>query len=322
VENAIVAENLTKYFGSTKAIDSVSFTIKKGEIVGFLGPNGAGKSTTLRILCGLLRAHSGNAYIAGTSVALSPNLTKKHIGYMPENNPLIDELRVDEYLYFRARMKMITKANRRKEVDEAMELCDLTRTAKKKIIRTLSKGYRQRVGIADCLLGKPDIIIMDEPTIGLDPHQIIAIRQLIDSLRGKMTVVLSSHILPEIEASCDRVIIINRGHIVAQGSSKELREIFATQNQFKLTLTSHPEELCAKLQELDPSIKIIDERACMEQPWSVFTIETANKALSGQHFIQLLRDPKYELKEVQALPLTLEDIFLTATKQSWRDSSF
>ncbi|HAT60663.1 MAG TPA: ABC transporter, partial [Opitutae bacterium] len=224
-EYTIEVENLCKSFGKLEAVAGISFKVEKGQIFGFLGPNGAGKSTTMRILTGYTQATSGIARICGFPVASEPHDIKRRIGYMPENNPLPLELRVCEYLKWRARLKELPLRHRSKRVDEVMELCDLTR-ARDRIIGKLSKGFRQRVGIADAILAHPEVIIMDEPTIGLDPHQVIMIRDLIASLRGKMSVIISSHILPEIEMTCDQVIIINGGKIVGKGTPNELRETF------------------------------------------------------------------------------------------------
>ena len=224
----IEVSHLVKTYGALTAVNDLSFTVKRGEIVGLLGPNGAGKSTTMRILTGYLPANSGSVRICGHPVASEPEATKRHIGYMPENNPLPDEMRVSEYLWFRGRLKEMPRAKLRARIDEVLELCDLKRN-RHRILGRLSKGNKQRVGIAEAILAEPAVIIMDEPTIGLDPHQIIIVRDLIASLRGRMSVIISSHILPEIEATCDRVLIINGGRIVAQGSPADLRhEIFGS----------------------------------------------------------------------------------------------
>jgi len=256
---SIRVENLTRKFGRLNAVKDISFTVNKGEVVGFLGPNGAGKSTTMRILCGIMQATSGSAWIEGVSVAQDPQRVKQLIGYMPENNPLPENLRVAEYLDFRARLKGVPRKELRATVKKVMDTCDLARTAQRKIIGTLSKGFRQRVGIADALLGDPKLIIMDEPTIGLDPHQIQGIRKLIDQLRGNMTVVLSSHILPEIERSCDRVIIINQGRVVAAGTSAQLRQEFLPGNRFEIEIKDLKEDrIVLILQEAGLEFKILN----------------------------------------------------------------
>ena len=229
VEYSIEVNHLTKHYGRIAAVQDVSFSLKKGEIVGFLGPNGAGKSTTMKILTGLVPANSGSAYICGIPVSTHPEEIKRKIGYMPENNPLPMDMRVREYLRFRGKLKEIPGPKLRKRIEYVLDLCDLVR-ARRRVIGALSKGYRQRIGIAEAILSDPEVIIMDEPTIGLDPHQILKIRDLISSLKGRMSVIISSHILPEIELTCDRVIIINRGFIVAKGTpSPTAPGIFAGQ---------------------------------------------------------------------------------------------
>jgi len=311
---------LCRQFGQISAIQDVSFTVNQGEVVGFLGPNGAGKSTTMRILCGILPASSGSAWVGGVSVAQDPHEVKRKIGYMPENNPLPNDMRVVEYLRFRARLKEVPGRKLRETVQEAMEICDLARTARRKIIGTLSKGFRQRVGIADALLGKPEVIIMDEPTIGLDPHQIQGIRKLIDNLRGKLTVVLSSHILPEIERSCDRVIVINRGRIVAAGNSRELRDEFLPGNRFLLEIAGQAEKIGPTLHQagIDAAIMEIAEQANAHTKL-VLRVESAS--VSGADLIRVLSQPgEFSLMSLAASEPTLEEIFLAATKRSWEET--
>ena len=215
--HALEASGLTKRYGRTTAIDGVTFSVKPGEIVGFLGPNGAGKSTTLRILAGRLLADGGRASVGGDSVALDPAAARRRLAYMPENNPLPDEVRVREYLELRARLKAVPEEDVGLRVDQVLHDCDL-RARSGSLIGQLSKGFRQRVGIADALVGSPEVVLLDEPTIGLDPHQILGIRELLRGLRGRMAVLISSHILPEVEQVCDRVVIINGGRVVAQGT--------------------------------------------------------------------------------------------------------
>jgi ABC-2 type transport system ATP-binding protein len=230
-EAAVAAERLTKRYGSLTAVEDLTFSVAPGEIVGFLGPNGAGKSSTMRILAGTMAGTSGRAAIWGVSVALEPAEAKRHMAYMPENNPLPEDLKVEEYLLLRARLKDVPADRVAARVAKVMEDCDLARRAARQLIGQLSKGFRQRVGIADALLAEPKVVILDEPTIGLDPHQIVGIRDLIRSLRGKMAVLISSHILHEVEQVCDKVVIINRGRLVAQGRPADLRrELIPTAN--------------------------------------------------------------------------------------------
>jgi ABC-2 type transport system ATP-binding protein len=224
----ILVSNLTKYFGDYAAIRDVSFEVPAGQIVGFLGPNGAGKTTTMRILAGFLTANSGRAVIDGHDVFWEPVEVRRRIGYMPENCPLYPEMRVTEYLHFRAGIKELHGWRRRRRLHYVLEKCWLS-DVRRQLIGTLSKGYRQRVGLADALLADPPVLILDEPTAGLDPSQIRAARDLIRELGQQHTILLSTHILPEVEMTCDNVIIIHRGRIVASGALRELTQKAGTQ---------------------------------------------------------------------------------------------
>ena len=317
---SIRVENLTRQFGGLTAIQNVSFTVNRGEIVGFLGPNGAGKSTTMRILSGIMPATSGSAWVSGVAVAQDPQLVKQRIGYMPENNPLPDDMRVIEYLRFRARLKGVSGRKLRATVQEVMETCDLARTARRKIIGTLSKGFRQRVGIADALLGNPEVIIMDEPTIGLDPHQIQGIRKLIDNLRGRLTVVLSSHILPEIERSCDRVIIINRGRIVASGTSDSLRQEFLPGNRFELQVAGSERSVTEALKAKGFEVEILQSETREDNVLNL-TLRVEGNGELGPQLIAALNDAAdCTLRSLAPRVPNLEEIFLAATKRSWEET--
>ncbi|MSR65205.1 MAG: ATP-binding cassette domain-containing protein [Verrucomicrobiae bacterium] len=217
----IKVENLTKRYSGFTAIDNISFEVKKGEIVGFLGPNGAGKSSTMRILSCFMPATSGRVSIAGFDVFDQSNEVRKRVGYMPESNPLYMEMRVNEYLQYRARLKQVPRKIRKERVERVKEQCGL-KDVEKKIIAHLSKGYKQRVGLADALVHDPELLILDEPTIGLDPHQIRQVRELIKSLGKQHTILLSTHILPEVEMTCNRVIIIHKGKVVASDTPQNL----------------------------------------------------------------------------------------------------
>jgi len=221
-ELMIQVENLTKRYAGTTAVSEVSFAVKRGEIVGLLGKNGAGKSTILRILSCFLPATSGTARVAGHDVFFEADEVRRRIGYMPENNPLHLDMRVREYLKFRARLKGLSAAKTRERVDVVIQQCSLT-DVHRRIIGQLSKGYRQRVGMADALVHEPELIIMDEPTIGLDPNQIRSVRQLIKELGKKHTILLSTHILPEVEMTCSHVLILHHGRIIASDSTHELQ---------------------------------------------------------------------------------------------------
>src|SRR5436190_19059378 len=218
----IEVSNLTKRYAGNTAVSDLSFSVGRGEIVGLLGPNGAGKSTTMRILSCYLPATSGTVRIAGLDVFRQSDEVRRRIGYMPENNPLHQDLRVREYLKFRARLKGLSRQRSRERADVVMEQCGLTDVSRR-IIGQLSKGFRQRVGLANALVHEPELLILDEPTIGLDPNQIRAVRQLIKGLAPKHTVLISTHILPEAEMMCNRIIILYEGRILASDTAENLR---------------------------------------------------------------------------------------------------
>lgn len=323
MSESIRVESLTKCYGSVKAIDNLSFSIEHGEVIGFLGPNGAGKSTTMRILCGLMPATSGHAYLGGISIAKHPEKVRRLVGFMPENNPLPDEMRVDEYLHFRAELKGLSRSDRRMRVGEVMEICNLEKKAKNKMIKTLSKGFRQRVGVADALLARPDVIIMDEPTIGLDPHQIIGIRRLFNELKGQMTVIISSHILPEVEATCDRAIIINHGGIVALGTPKELCETFISESSYKIVARASSDDIRRVLHSVSPKISVINETEVDIQGVSTWIIKAPVDCsrTTGHALIEaLVKNPDIYLQECCREHSHLEDVFLAATKHSWEEN--
>lgn len=312
----IEVEHLAKNYGSLTAVNDISFSVKRGEIVGLLGPNGAGKSTTMRILTGYLPATSGSVRICGHPVASHPELTKRHLGYMPENNPLPEDMRVSEYLWFRGRLKEMPRSKLRARIDEVLELCDLKRN-RHKIIGRLSKGNKQRVGIAEAILAEPDVIIMDEPTIGLDPHQILIVRDLIASLRGRMSVIISSHILPEIEVTCDRVLIINGGRIVAQGSPAHLRQEIFGHSTYRLELSGDSTALPVLLADVDATIRVASVSDCAPDGFCVVMLTTNSEADLGEKLLQALPTRGYRLRALSRSLPTLEDVFLAATRRSW-----
>jgi ABC-2 type transport system ATP-binding protein len=314
---AIEVENLCKRYGSMTAIEGVSLSVGRGEVVGFLGPNGAGKSTTMRIIAGLMSATSGVARINGIPVAWQPEAAKRHLGYMPENNPLPEDLRVTEYLRWRAKLKGVPWRRVTARVNEAMEACDLVRKARRRLISSLSKGFRQRVGIADSLLGDPDAIILDEPTIGLDPHQILGIRRLIRNLRGKVSVLISSHILSEIEHVCDRVIIINQGHIVASGTAASLRREFIPDTVFSVVADIGVEVLRTTLLPIEPKVRVSDKGDCGDGFRRLLVTLPADSPLAPEMLGKLWPACSGKVRELHCQNPSLEDIFIAATRRSW-----
>ncbi len=315
--NTIEVANLVKAYGSVTAVNGISFTVRRGEVIGFLGPNGAGKSTTMRILTGYLPATSGFVSVCGVPVASRPEDVKRHIGYMPENNPLPEEVRVTEYLSFRGRLKDLSGKRLRTRIETVIELCDLKRV-RHRIIGTLSKGTRQRVGIAEAILAEPDLLIMDEPTIGLDPHQIIMIRDLIVGLRGRMSVIISSHILPEIEATCDRVIIINQGRVVATGTPDELRREFLGRATYRLEVAGEIDTLRAAIDAVRPGLTLETIDGPDATGFSVYEVTSLEVDDLGEAILRgLATTSTLRLRSCSRSAASLEHVFLAATRRSW-----
>ena len=313
---AIEVSHLVKAYAGVAAVNDISFTVGRGEIIGFLGPNGAGKSTTMRILTGYLPATSGEVRLCGLPVATQPDEVKRLIGYMAENNPLPEDMRVNEYLYYRGRLKEVPRRKLGPRLDEVLELCDLKRV-RHRLIGKLSKGYRQRVGIAEAILAEPPVIIMDEPTIGLDPHQILIVRDLIASLRGRMTVIISSHILPEIEVTCDRVLIINGGRVVAQGTPAELRREIFGHSTYQIELAGDAAALPTLLARVEPTLKITETAGPGADGFQALTLATACDDELGESLLRALAAQNFRVRSLSRQHPTLEDVFLAATKRSW-----
>lgn len=313
---AIEVSRLVKAYGGVTAVNDISFRVGRGEIVGFLGPNGAGKSTTMRILTGYLPATSGSVHICGLPVAGEPAEIKRRIGYMPENNPLPEDMRVSEYMYFRGRLKEVPRRKLGPRIDEVLEICDLKRV-RHRIIGQLSKGYRQRVGIAEAILAEPPVIIMDEPTIGLDPHQILIVRDLIASLRGRMTVIISSHILPEIEVTCDRVLIINQGRVVAQGTPAELRRDIIGRHAYRVEFVGDPLRLEAALGAAGAGARCARLGDAGTDGFRTASITTEHEEDLGETLLAALLAQGLRVRALAREQPTLEDVFLAATRRSW-----
>jgi ABC-2 type transport system ATP-binding protein len=314
--SAIAVSHLVKTFSGVTAVNDVSFSVSQGEIMGFLGPNGAGKSTTMRILTGYLPATSGRVTICGYPVTTESDNIRRRVGYMPENNPLPDDMRVSEYLYYRGRLKEVARRKLGPRIDEVLEVCDLKRV-RHKIIGQLSKGYRQRVGIAEAILAEPPVIIMDEPTIGLDPHQILIVRDLIAGLRGRMTVIISSHILPEIEVTCDRVLIINQGRIVAQGTPDALRREILGRSRYELVVAGEPSRLEEALVLVDPALRVAAQGEPDSDGFRSVTITIERDDELGEPILHALLAKQLRVRAFSRARPNLEDVFLAATRRSW-----
>jgi len=307
----IDAVNLTKRYAGRTALADVSFTVARGQIVGLLGENGAGKSTTMRILSGFLPATSGTARVAGLDVFYDSCEVRRRIGFMPENNPLHNEMRVREYLRFRARLKGLSRTRTRERVDTVMQQCSLTDVSKR-IIGQLSKGYRQRVGLADALVHEPDLIILDEPTIGLDPHQIRAVRQLIKSLGGTHTVLISTHILSEAEMTCHRMVIMKHGRVIAQGTREELQQLMGGNGQVVAEIAAPPEELAAcwaqiaEVEQFDVSPAEGEFHRCALTPRNGTDLRPL--------IFWIVQERGWPLRELTRSRHSLEDIYVQVTR--------
>jgi len=306
----IEVENLTKRYAGHTAVSGLSFTVARGEIVGLLGPNGAGKSTTMRILSCFLPATSGTVRVGGRDVFNDSTEVRRRIGYMPENNPLHLEMRVREYLKFRARLKGLGWKRSRDRVDTVLEQCGLT-DVRKKIIGQLSKGFRQRVGLADALVHEPELIILDEPTIGLDPQQIRAVRQLIKGLAKSHTVLISTHILPEVEMTCNRVLIMYEGKILAADTPENLQRVMSSNSQIIAEIAA-PE---ADLNECWAQMPEIEQFNVSAAEGEYFRCAlTARDGLDLRPVIfTLARARGWNLRELTRSRHSLEDIYVQVT---------
>lgn len=314
--------NLKKKYGNIKALKGISFSIGKGEIVGFLGPNGAGKSTTLRILSGLINADSGEAKVCGVDLAEEEGLVKHHIGYLPENNPLPEDLRVIEYLNFRSRLKGLRGSRLKERTKIVLEICDLERKVSERKIGNLSKGFKQRVGIADALLAEPRLVILDEPTIGLDPHQSAITRKMMERLKGEITFLISSHILSEVEACCDRMIILSHGQIVAEGTLHDLQKTFVDKTIFEIVTKGNKIEVQRKIREIDITCELILDDLVDVTGKRRFSFSTLNGEKSAEKIIRHLFNAKeLNVSEFHISRPDLETIFLRATKKNWEEKT-
>ena len=307
----IAVSNLTKRYAGRTAVDDISFTVGRGEIVGLLGPNGAGKSTTMRVLAGFMPATTGTVRVAGFDVFHDSDEVRRRIGYMPENNPLYPEMRVREYLKFRARLKGLGWKKSRERVTTVMEQCGLTDVGRR-IIGQLSKGYKQRVGLADALVHDPELIILDEPTIGLDPHQIRSVRALIKSLAGKHTVLISTHILPEVEMMCGRVLIMFDGRVLASDTPENLQRRMAGGSQVIAEIAAPEPALRAALENL-VAVEQFDVAAA-EGEFFRCALTPRDGADVRPVVFALARENGWTLRELTRSRHSLEDIYVQVTK--------
>lgn len=305
----IKVENLTKKYAGFTAIKDLNFEVEKGEVVGFLGPNGAGKSTTMRILTGYMPATSGRASIAGFDVFDQSLEARRHLGYLPENTPLYHDMRVNEYLRYRASLKGVEGRKLKERVGDVIELCDL-REKERSLIGTLSKGQRQRVGLADALVHDPDLLILDEPTIGLDPNQIRSVRELIKNLANKRTVLISTHILPEVELMCSRVVVIHKGTIRASDTAENLLKNHRAAGAMRIEAKNVGPDAREILGRIAGVKDVTEEK---DAEYSIFNLRTDANADPSDAVMRLAMDKHWGVRELMRRRATLEDVFVELT---------
>ncbi|HIS30047.1 MAG TPA: ABC transporter ATP-binding protein [Candidatus Limivivens intestinipullorum] len=307
----IEVKNLTKRYGNHMAVDHLSFQIQEGQIYGFLGPNGAGKSTTMNMITGYIASTEGTVMINGHDILEEPEEAKKSIGYLPEQPPLYFDMTVLEYLKFAAQLKKIEKSRQKDLIYEAMDMVQIT-DMKDRLIKNLSKGYKQRVGLAQALLGNPKTIILDEPTVGLDPKQIIEIRDLIKSLGERHTVILSSHILSEVSAICDYVMIISHGKLVASDTPENLAKLMEGENSLELTVRGEKSRIQAALKEFS-QVEELDFTQSEEKGAEDVRLKTRGNEDVREELFYALANARLPILRMQAVHVSLEDIFLELT---------
>ena len=304
----IEVKNVTKKYGNFTAVDNISFDVKDGEVVGFLGPNGAGKSTTMNMITGFIEPTDGQIIINGNDISKKPKKAKKQIGYMPENVPLYYDLTVKEFVTYMAELKFVKRQDRKEQVEKVIKETGLE-SVEKKLIKNLSRGYKQRVSMAGALVGDPDVIILDEPTVGLDPKQITEIRNLIKELGKKHTVILSTHILPEVSQICERVVIINKGKIVAVDTPENLEKMTKENNGISVTVEDKNENM-KKLKELIPEIESIEMVKDNGDGTKQYTIISKVDTDLRKKLFDVLPKQDITIFELKKTETTLEDAFI------------
>ena len=304
----IEVQNLTKHFGAHVAIEDVTFTAEKGEILGFLGPNGAGKTTTMRILTCYLPPTAGGARVAGFDIREQSMEVRRRIGYLPENVPLYTDLTVAAYLDFVGKLKGMSRAGRGSRIPGVMDECGISDVSHRQIGK-LSKGYRQRVGLAQALVNDPEVLILDEPTVGLDPQQIIEIRELIRNLAGKRTIILSTHILPEVSLLCHRVIIINRGRLVTVDTPENLKSRLRRSMVIEATVRGDVEDIVAYLSSV-PGVKSVQQLESIDASTHLLRLESANETDIREVVSRGVAEKGFGLLSLTTADVSLEDIFV------------
>lgn len=309
----VEVKNITKCYGNKKAVDDVSFTVDSGEILGFLGPNGAGKSTTMNIITGYLSSSSGTVTVDGCEILEDPKGVKSKIGYLPEIPPLYTDMTVIKYLEFMFELKGI-KLNKDEHIDEVCKLVGID-TVKERLIKNLSKGYKQRVGLAQAMLGNPPVLILDEPTVGLDPKQIIEIRNLVKSLGKKHTVILSSHILSEVQAICDRVVIISNGKVVADEPTDQLSKVLVKSNRTLLHIEGSKSDVLKAINDI-PDVRNVEVGREVSQGVFEYTVEAKEDADIRRRLFNTMAGIRCPILVMQSADLSLEEVFLKLTSDT------
>lgn len=314
VETAMMIElkNVTKVYGTRKAVDNISFSVDKGEIVGFLGPNGAGKTTTMKMITGYMPPTSGTIKIAGYDIVEQPIEAKKHIGYLPEVPPLYLDMTVEAYLHFVGGIKGVPPKKRREDVERIIHEVGLT-DVRKRLIKNLSKGYKQRVGLAQAIIGDPDVLVLDEPTVGLDPKQIKEIRDIIKELGKKHTIILSTHILPEVSMVCDRVIIINKGKIVAIDKTENLSAALQNSRRYFIKVEGPYEEVVNSVKEIE-GVTNVEAEVDSDNTIKLTVESSADKDVRKDMFFAFAKKG-FPILELKMLNYSLEEVFLELTTE-------
>jgi len=312
----IEIQNLTKKFGQITAVDDLNFTVNKGEILGFLGPNGAGKSTTMNIITGYLPSTEGTVKVDGFDIMENPTEVKKRIGYLPERPPIYMDMTIKEYLDFVSDLKLVERRQKKAQMNNVMELVNIT-DVRDRLIKNLSKGYKQRVGLAQALIGSPDVLVLDEPTAGLDPKQIIEVRKLIKTLGKKHTIILSSHILPEVSAVCERVVIINKGKIVAVDTPDNLSKGLGTASRLSVTIDGPKSSIESDIKDI-AGVKYIKANIKKDKDVINYIVESDKNIDIIRPLFFAMAKAGYPILELKSMDMTLEDIFLSVTTEEKR----
>jgi len=309
----IEIQNLTKRYGQITAVNNLNFTVEKGEILGFLGPNGAGKSTTMKIITGYISSTEGSVKVSGYDIMENPQEVKRRIGFLPEQPPLYVDLTVYDYLDFVSDLKGVDKRKKAGQIKDIMELVKIG-DHKGRLIKNLSKGYKQRVGLAQALIGNPEVLILDEPTVGLDPKQIIEIRKLIKALGKEHTIILSSHILPEVSAVCERVVIINKGEIAAVDTPENLSKGLGSSSKFSITIAGPKSSIVSYIRDIY-GVKYVEAGAEREKDAFTYIVEADKNVDVRRPIFYAMAKAGYPILELKSLGMSLEEIFLQLTTE-------